>query len=927
MRVRVASAGTGKTTSLVVRTLHAIDEGLPLRRIAAITFTRSAAAELRERIAFALADVRAGAALPAAPARAAEIRAVRFAEAERELAGAAITTIHGFLARALRLVAPELALDPAFVRIDEGEAVAAFADAYRSVLLIASPDPILPSDGGFAAAAAWFAGRSLAPSFTPADPVAAALQPRFEAAYDALLARFGPAALAPADIERVALRLVAAPTLIERVIDRYPLLLVDEYQDVNPLQGLLLERFEAAGARVEVVGDPKQSIYAFRHADVGVFRRAAERARAAGTLEPPLIETYRHAPRIAAFLNHLTAALAERGGGFAPDEAPMVTPAAAVPPHPGAVEIHWWRDDHAPLDTLRRSEYAGVAERVAAYLAAGRRERDVAVIARSHRTLAALARALAAAGVPTLFGRGRGFFDRRELRDLHVALRAAHEPSGLPLAAYLHGPFGGLDAATAAAIVSAADPLAALLARAPAVASAFAGLRARLRDDPAGALALLATAPLSDGAPYVARLPASERDNVDALIVDLARRPPSDLGRLVAEFDALLRSVDTGGVPPSGDGVALLTVHAAKGLEWPVVVIADAGALAPPGDAPLLIDSATGAVAMPRSPAFVALDRARHRRAAEEAQRMLYVAASRAREELLISGSCPRRSSGGWLRALEIAGFGPGGKRASLPGVSVAVHAPAATLPPAPPPPLLRPLAPTAPWAGERRAGAPYPPVVSPSWLALEGAGRSAEPRVRASFPASPESIDPERFEPGESLQRFAGRATALGTLVHDAIARSLLPDRVAPLAAQEVLTPFPSAERDAILREVGEMIAGFWALVAAGEIAAPGEPPFDRVEVPFAFEAGGSVWQGVIDRVTVRGGEFVIDDYKTDVDLHPERYLVPLATYVEAVAAVHGVRGVARLIDLRRRRVIVVDDARLRRTWQRVLAGHGGDA
>jgi ATP-dependent helicase/nuclease subunit A len=257
MRVRVASAGTGKTTSLVLRVLRAIEEGVPLRRIAAVTYTRTAAAELRVRVGEAIGTLlREGSYLGGA-VRLDEARRPAFEEASRELGGATMATIHGFLMQALRSVAPSLGLDPDFAPYGEGEAQATFEEELRSLLFVAELPghplaAVVERLGETAAdeAMALFGRRSLAPELRPVDDPAADLWALHQAAYDRWLARMGPARLAPSEIERQALRCVEAPALAARWVARTPLLLVDEYQDVNPLQGRLFEGLERGGARV-----------------------------------------------------------------------------------------------------------------------------------------------------------------------------------------------------------------------------------------------------------------------------------------------------------------------------------------------------------------------------------------------------------------------------------------------------------------------------------------------------------------------------------------------------------------------------------------------------------------------------------------------------------------------------------------------------
>lgn len=938
MRVRVASAGTGKTTSLVLRLLRAVGDGVPLRRIAAVTFTRSAADELRERTGHALRTLRAeGAYLGGAIVLADEHRA-RYDEAERELGGATMATIHGFLMRALRGLAPALALDPDFTAYGEGEAVADFEEELRALALVAR-DPRHPlagdvarlGDGLVSAATAVFATRSSASDPRPADDAAASLARVAAAAYDRWLTRVGAARLAPSEIERFGLRAAESAALAERWVARHPLVLVDEFQDVNPLQGALFEALERAGARIEVVGDPKQAIYGFRAADVEVFRRAARRAEAEDTLEPPLTVTRRHAPRLAAVLNHLTGAWAVAGAGFGPDEAPDVEPAAPDASAPGRVELHWWRDDEAGLAYLRAAEFAGLARRLREIGSEGRPWREMAVVARSHAALSRLETALHAAGVPALVRQGRGFFQRPELRDLWHALRVALDPRGLSLAVVLRGPFAGLAPDDAAAIALAPDPEASLRHRAPAVAERLGRMRAALRSDPAAAVATLAYGPWIDGRPFVALLGTRARDNVDALVVALAERPQSDLERLLDGFDRLARETDAGDVPQSGDGVTLLTVHAAKGLEWPLVAVADAGAKEGGRAAPIALDAADGRLAVRGTAAYEELERARRERAADEAVRALYVALSRARDHLLVSGSQAAGRPGPWLRAFHLAGLGPsaeGGAAAAVAralDVEIVRHPVSEPVAGAPPGPATASPRVAAPWAGRVPRPPAYPPVVSPSWVLLEGEGRAPEPRLRAAWPAplrgpdgDGEDDDRVPLDP-EAGERLAGRGTAVGLLVHDAIARGLgrgAPDELADLAGQEVLFPVPPEERPAVLAEVAGLVAGYWALVDRGDLPVPGGVDEDHPELPFAFEDAGSTWHGVIDRLVRVRGTWWVDDYKTDRRLVAARYHFSLATYVRAVELARGVRPRARLVDLRRRRLLEVADADLRAAW-----------
>ena len=281
MKVRVASAGTGKTASLVLRYLELIAKGTPLRRIAGVTFTRKAADELRVRVAAAIEEVlqtgRHLSFVASGGSRAA------FQEAAREIAGATLSTIHGFMAQCLRLAAPLLHLDPDFSMLGDWEAQAIFEEEWQTLRYLAQDahHPLfgLVSDELTEPLLHLFSRRSQAEVFEPAAGEANQhLLQVYQTVYAAYEARLGANLLSPSELERKALELTRHPLALKRVRDRVKMLLVDEYQDVNPLQGAFFAALEQAELPIEIVGDPKQSIYAFRNADVSVFRKALREA-------------------------------------------------------------------------------------------------------------------------------------------------------------------------------------------------------------------------------------------------------------------------------------------------------------------------------------------------------------------------------------------------------------------------------------------------------------------------------------------------------------------------------------------------------------------------------------------------------------------------------------------------------------------------
>ncbi|MCW5819158.1 MAG: UvrD-helicase domain-containing protein [Trueperaceae bacterium] len=955
MRVRVASAGTGKTTSLVLRYLELVDAAVPLNRIAGVTFTRAAAGELRQRVAAGLAEVLdEGAYLGGlfTPTAGAAV----FERARAELGGAVVSTIHGFMIEALRLNAPSLGLDPGFGLLGEWEAAAIFEEECAGILMLAQDEahPLHAAAAALGAAAMelltrLFGKRSLAPELTfGATEREAALARLYRAALVAYDARLGATSLAPGEVERRAITLLEREPARLRLVERFPRVLVDEYQDVNPLQGEFFERLAAAGAKLELVGDPKQSIYGFRNADVAVFRRALAAAEAHGEVQQPLRESRRHAQAPVAFLNRLTTALARREQGFTEREAPAVAAAGGQARVLGSVELIVVEGE-APLDRLRDREAELLAERLLRHHAAGIAFEEMAVIARGHTALARVAVALRAKGVPGVILQGRGYYERSEIRDVYHALSVGIDPEGSGLLPFLRGPFAGLELHELADVARSEprERLPRIGERWPAVARRIERMTELARATPLVAVTGLLREPILDGRRFQEYLPRRGRENVDALLFEVAGQAPRDVALFLDRLDLLARLGDAGDVPQSGGGVRLLTIHASKGLEFRLAAVFDTGAWRGDRGEPLLVEPGAGAVRLAGEPGFEEAQAAAARRAEQEGYRLLYVAASRSRDVLVLTGSQARRP-GPWLAALldlglEAAGavegvrverhpYSPGPEAGGEIAVSTVADA-------------VEGAAEPAAWLSERYPRPWLPPVMSPTALArLRGgpdqAGVGAAGRVPGdesdglameeplsanemalafaerdlSFTGSDLPLVgsglsfPERAAvAGELEAGRVGWGRALGTLVHYAIGQDWRPDDAdteRTLLAQEVLFPFTDEQRARLVGEVIELLGAYWRLVGEA-LPALGARGVDRAELPLAVRYDETVWEGVLDRLYRVGDEWYLDDYKTDRQVVPERYYLQLAHYARAAERALGVRPRPRLVYLRSGRVV----------------------
>lgn len=911
--VRVASAGTGKTTSLVLRYLQLVNDGVALRRVAGVTFTRAAADELRQRVGEALTEVRASGEYLGGLFRAAPGSEERFRVAGHELEGALLTTIHGFMIAGLRHNAPRMGLDPGFAILAEWEAQALFEVELASLLLLAEePGHGLHHAAAFLGSEAvpkavkLFQKRSLAERFTfGADPESAALSQLYRAALAAFDARMGAASLAPSEVERRALQMLAVPAARQRLAARYPRVLVDEYQDVNPLQGRFFEKLGQVGVSLELVGDPKQSIYGFRNADVSVFRRAMERAAEGGGVLPPLSESRRHSRAVLGFLNRLTDHLAEGGKGFQPSEAPAVAAAGAQAEALGSVELHVVSDERS-LPELRQREAELLGERLKAQHEAGTPYDHMAVLARTYTGLALVQRVLTAQGVPNVLGQGRGYYERTEVRDAFHALSVGVDPAGPSLAPFLRGPFAALELAEVAEVLRRpeAERVAYVEERFPGVAERMRWLASVAAAPPLEAMKRLVRERASGGRSFLEMLGRRERENVDALLFEVADHPPADLTLLLDRLQLLARQGDAGDVPQVGSGVRLLTVHASKGLEFPVTAVFDAGGWPNDRVEPVLVDPASGTVSLMGEPGFREAAAAARRRRREESFRLLYVAVSRARDHLVITGSEGYGRAVGWLA--ELTRLGLVGERA-LEGVSLQRHP---YQEPAPAPRLVRsPAAPlvAAPYTAQRLSGSPLPPVSSPSRLSA-----ADEPLPAALLASAEREIERGRV----------GWGRARGTLVHYAIGQDWSPDDAATLStlrSQEVLFPFSAQQREELLGEVVALLGDYQALLGTAL------PPLnarsvDRAELPLVVRRGELVWEGIVDRLYQVDGEWLVDDYKTDVQVVPERYFVQLGLYLEALEGALGTRPRGRLVFLKGRQVVEPERAELERAVSEAL-------
>ncbi|PPE70852.1 UvrD-helicase domain-containing protein [Caldimonas thermodepolymerans] len=524
-----------------------------------------------------------------------------------------------------------------------------------------------------------------------------------------------------ADLERCALRLLQdvqlAGWLQERLDARIRQVLIDEFQDTNPLQWQALSSWlgSYAGAGggasgqqppgIFIVGDPKQSIYRFRRAEPRVFDAAKELVRELGGAVLACDHTRRNAPGVLEAVNAVFRA-AQDERAYGEFRAHTTEPGHAHAGEVAAIERverpaketaeegeAGWRDSlvtprHEPEVLLRLQEARRVAGHIARLVAQGRRPGDIFVLSRKRASLRVLAEALRELHLPFATPEDSVLMDALEVRDVVALLDALVSPQhDLSLAHALRSPIFGASDADLVALAQAARAggrgWMQALAGLPEEALSPALQRARrllaawredaLRLPPHDLLdRIVAQGELR--ARYAAAVPAELRSaalaHLDAL---LALALELDGGRYATPYKlvrALRRRPLSVKSRTDAQAVQLLTVHGAKGLEAPVVFIMDTDSASDrPERTTALIDWPAEA-ACPDCFAFIAsearvppslaavLEHERQARAREELNG-LYVAMTRAREQLVFSATAPHRRPSErtwWERIGEVPG-------------------------------------------------------------------------------------------------------------------------------------------------------------------------------------------------------------------------------------------------------------------------------
>jgi ATP-dependent exoDNAse (exonuclease V) beta subunit len=487
---------------------------------------------------------------------------------------------------------------------------------------------------------------------------------------------------------------------------------VDEFQDTDPLQAEILlllaaddpaesdwHRARPLPGKLFIVGDPKQSIYRFRRADVALYQEVKRRLLECGAELEHLTVSFRATPELQAAVNAAFAPLMPSESPTQPAYSPLMPfradcvtqPSLVVLPVPapfsdrgfvtkrqidestpdaaGAL-VRWLVEESGWTVTTRdRPE-----ERVAI------EPRHVCMLFRRFSTYGRdvtrpYVRALEARHIAHVLVKGGSFNEREEVEALRNALGAIERPDDeLTVFATLRGPLFALDDGGLLRFRAAAGslhPFRKLAADLPAelkeIGDALGVLRelsrGRNRRPIAETIARLLAAVRAHAA--IAIWPTGEQALANVMrLMDLARRYEArravrSFRGFVDELEARAAREESGDAPvveEGAEGVRIMTVHRAKGLEFPIVLLADLTCNETVGDAHRWVDPASGLCAL-RLAGHAPRELLEHaeeemRRDREEATRLLYVGATRARDLLIVPavGSAPQE---GWLARLN----------------------------------------------------------------------------------------------------------------------------------------------------------------------------------------------------------------------------------------------------------------------------------
>jgi len=591
----LAGAGSGKTRVITRRVAHLVQQGIPPWQVLAITFTNKAAGEMKERV-----------------------------EALGVPRGATVATFHSLCARLLREFAAEAGLAGNFSIYDRDDQLKIVKQALENLELpkenlqpgrvhamISNAKNELRSPEAFAQQDLDFFGKKVAQVYREYEKL---LRQNQALDFDDLLVR-------------VAGLLRDRPDIRQRLGRRYHYVLIDEYQDTNHAQYVLAHGIAMEHNNICATGDPDQSIYAWRGADINNILDFEKDYPSATVVR--LEENYRSTQPILSAASRLISHNSQR------KKKDLWTRREGG----DAVRVIFCDSEH--------EEATEIVRRIGAYRRAGGALSDVAVFYRLNSLSRVLETAFVQAGIAYAIARGTEFYNRKEIKDVLAYLRVLVNPADdLSCERIINVPARGIGATTvnrlrAHASLRGGSLLEAARSSEAAGLSAAAAKKARDFGDLIVSMAVTLTGRVREIVEEVIRRSGLEesyaardedsrqaRANVQELVSAAAEFDRANLEGTLADFLHQISLVsDADHMEGSGGSVTMMTLHAAKGLEFSRVFIAG---------------WEQGVMPMSRLDSFGKIDD----KDLEEERRLAFVGITRAMDELTLTSARTRMLRG-----------------------------------------------------------------------------------------------------------------------------------------------------------------------------------------------------------------------------------------------------------------------------------------
>ncbi|MHB1034964.1 MAG: ATP-dependent helicase [Pirellulales bacterium] len=591
----LAGPGSGKTRVVTHRIAYLLHCGIPARQILALTFTNKAADEMKGRVE-------------------------RLAPSQPVWVG----TFHRFCARLLRQYAPLVGLEENYTIYDAADS----AQALRRTIEALGPETLFGTPDQIGAAISWAKNNLITAGDYTARP-GHAIGTGVARVYPAYQARLLGSNAADFDdlLLHVATLLRENPEVRRTLDERFRFILVDEYQDTNLAQYTIVRALSIDHPNLAVTGDPDQSIYGWRGASI---RNILEFEHDFPNVHVVRLEqNYRSTKRILRVAARLISYNVRRK----------------------KKDLFTDNDEGRPVRLVtyanNRDEADGIAERIAAAVRSGRRRaRDFAIFYRINALSRTLEFALRGQGIPYQMVNGLEFYQRKEIKDVLAYLHLINNPrSDVALERIINTPARGISkptvqhlrdfaAASGLTLLEAArrgHEIASLNKRAVAAVARFVAMFDQFSSLASASIEEILGNVLSASGYQQHLVESGTEEDQERLantqeLLTAARefddRNPGE-GRLEAFLEEVSLVNDTDPWEETSDRVTLMTLHASKGLEFPVVFIV--------------------AVEQGLLPHERCVD---HPDQLEEERRLLFVGITRAQEELQLSTAASRAFRG-----------------------------------------------------------------------------------------------------------------------------------------------------------------------------------------------------------------------------------------------------------------------------------------